>query len=160
MKEIIIFNNIEFYKIEDFDDYYISKCSKILSTKLNRKKILKFSDNNGYKKIKLCKCSDVYSFKRSRLMAKTFIPNPENKPEVNHKDFNRANDCIDNLEWCTKSENEKHKWRKYKKIKVRAKIKSELKEKSELTIEEQISHAINSSDNMAQLIDILRNIKY
>lgn len=40
-----------------------------------------------------------------RLVAIGFIPNPYNKPEVNHKDFNRANPCADNLEWVTHSEN-------------------------------------------------------
>ena len=45
-----------------------------------------------------------------RVVAYLFIPNPENKPEVNHKDKNTDNNCVDNLEWVTKSENEKHKW--------------------------------------------------
>lgn len=40
-----------------------------------------------------------------RLVATAFIPNPENKPEVNHKDYNRLNPCADNLEWVTHHEN-------------------------------------------------------
>ena len=43
-----------------------------------------------------------------QLIAQTFIPNPENKPIVNHIDGNTLNNCVSNLEWCTQSENMQH----------------------------------------------------
>ena len=46
-----------------------------------------------------------------RLVALTFIPNPEGKPQVNHKDGDTRNNNIDNLEWATSSENNLHKYR-------------------------------------------------
>lgn len=44
-----------------------------------------------------------------RLVAFHFVPNPDNKPEVNHLDLNNMNYRADNLEWCTRQENEMHK---------------------------------------------------
>lgn len=46
-----------------------------------------------------------------RVIAQAFIPNPDNLPEVNHKDGNRLNNSIENLEWCTSSENQLHAYK-------------------------------------------------
>ena len=45
-----------------------------------------------------------------KAVAYTFLPNPNNLPEVNHKDGKRSNNCVENLEWCTSHENQQHKY--------------------------------------------------
>lgn len=68
--------------------------------------------NNGYLIVNI-KIPNKKSktFLVHRLIAETFIPNPENKPCVNHKDGNKLNNCVDNLEWVTYTENEIHAYK-------------------------------------------------
>lgn len=64
----------------------------------------------GYNLNHLCKNGIVYYISTHRLVAEAFIPNPENKPQINHIDGNRTNNSVDNLEWVTCSENIRHKF--------------------------------------------------
>lgn len=64
--------------------------------------------STGYARLLLCKEAVQKSFNIHRLVAIAFIPNPYNKPQVNHKDGNKANNRVDNLEWCTVKENARH----------------------------------------------------
>lgn len=66
------------------------------------------SPQNGYVQTGLNKAGEHKLFLVHRLVAMAFIPNPENKPEVNHKDRNHSNNRVDNLEWVTKLENTHH----------------------------------------------------
>lgn len=108
----IIYNEKKYRKIkinnnERYIDYYISIDGKIYSSKLKR--LLKLGDNpRGYKQIKLYKGKGYDFFLVHRLVAMTYIPNLENKPQVNHKDGNKINNNINNLEWCTNAENMYH----------------------------------------------------
>lgn len=55
---------------------------------------------SGYVHIHLSMNHKVRIFKLHRLVAEAFIPNPNNLPQINHKDENKQNNCVDNLEWC------------------------------------------------------------
>ena len=100
----------EWRDIEGYQNYMISNMGRVKS--LNYKhtgieKILKPSvDKRGYLVICLYKNSvKKRNFKIHRLVAKAFIPNPNNLPQVNHKDENKQNNCLKNLEWCDQKYN-------------------------------------------------------
>lgn len=65
-------------------------------------------DKDGYLILSLCKNGKGYTRKVHRLVAIHFIPNLDNKPEVNHIDENKNNNRVENLEWCTNIENIRH----------------------------------------------------
>lgn len=76
----------------------------IVHERLLKQKISKF----GYCEVSLLKNAKHKTFKVHRLVAFAFIPNPENKPEINHKDGNKLNNSASNLEWNTPLENKRH----------------------------------------------------
>lgn len=90
-------------EIEGFEgDYYVSNFGKVKSLKNNREILLKFGkDRQGYLICSLCLHGKPHGKRVHRLVAQAFIPNPDNLPQVNHKDENITNNRVDNLEWCT-----------------------------------------------------------
>lgn len=88
--------------------YYDPRWNRI-TTRKHKSAIMKQLDSvGGYKFVQLRKDGKYYPRYVHRLVAQTFIPNPESKKEVNHKDGNKANNDITNLEWVTPSENQRH----------------------------------------------------
>lgn len=65
-------------------------------------------NHKGYYSVILHKESKAYPKVIHRLVATAFIPNPDNLPQVNHKDTNKKNNEVSNLEWCTNQENQTH----------------------------------------------------
>lgn len=77
---------------------------------LKRERILKptIAGNSRYKMVILCKGGRIKHRTVHRIVAETFIPNPDNKPVVNHKDFDTQNNWVNNLEWTTHKGNSQH----------------------------------------------------
>lgn len=76
--------------------------------------------NSGYMIVWLRKDGKTYAKTIHRLIAKTFIPNPSAFEQVNHKDGNKINNNVKNLEWCSRSENVKHAYRVIHRLKPRS----------------------------------------
>lgn len=72
---------------------------------ISREKIMACTIRSGYYVLVLRKNKERKSEQVHRLVAKAFIPNPNNLLIVNHKDFNRRNNNVQNLEWCTQKQN-------------------------------------------------------
>ena len=99
--------------------YKINNYGEVLSRRSN--KILKPNDNGiGYFIIQLCKNGKRKNYLIHRLVAEHFLDNPNNLPEVNHKDEDKSNNFVNNLEWC------KHKYNmNYKQLQKRQQISKE-----------------------------------
>ena len=93
--------------IEGYEGLYqISNKGRVKSLYKGSERILKpWINNVGYYYIALCNDSVSKKFSLHRLVAQAFIPNPDNLPEINHKDENKLNNSVENLEWIRHMDN-------------------------------------------------------
>ena len=96
--------------ISNYDQlYYVSNFGRLKSFYNNVERIIKPEVNNkGYLRVCLYKDKVRKKVYVHRIVAELFLPNPNNNPEVNHKDGNPLNNHVSNLEWVTHSANLKH----------------------------------------------------
>ena len=94
-------------EINGFNGYYVSTTGKVRGK--SGKVLRPFLDTKGYQIVKI-KGNKVASTKKvHRLVAEAFIENAQGKPQINHKDGDKTNNNVENLEWCTGSENQWHR---------------------------------------------------
>ena len=90
--------------------YQVSNLGRVYSVRSG--KVLKFNKKPcGYNYVQLSVHDKRVGYRVHRLVAQAFIPNTENKPEVNHINGIKTDNRVENLEWCTRSENEQHKFK-------------------------------------------------
>lgn len=94
---------IEWRIIEGYPNYSVSNTGIIINTKKN--KMMSIYIHKGYCHVKLSTHNKAAQKKVHRLVAKAFIPNPNNYDCINHKDENPLNNNVENLEWCNHSYN-------------------------------------------------------
>ena len=95
-------------KIKDFEDYSITQSGEVINTRTGKAKALDFNKSVGYFQVDLYKNNKRTKHYIHRLVAQAYIPNPLGLPEVNHKDSDRTNNHVSNLEWVSSSGNSIH----------------------------------------------------
>ena len=100
-------NNEVWKDVKDYEGLYqISDKGRVKSLWFGKEKILKPGrDTCGYLQVNLSKNGEKKTYQVHRLVAKSFLPNPDNLSEVNHKDENKENNIVENLEFCDRKYN-------------------------------------------------------
>ena len=92
-----------------YENYYASKDGDVYSA-ITKKCLSPKYDKDGYCEYGLTIDGKIKYVRGHRIIAETFLPNTEEKPTVNHKDGNKSNNSVNNLEWATYSENNHHRY--------------------------------------------------
>lgn len=132
--------------IPDWDGYYITAIGDVFSEKWGKIKKLKPDVSaKGYMRVTFSQSNKTKRFLVHRLVATLFIPNPENKKTVNHKDGNPSNNNVKNLEWATHSENHIHAFKALGK-------KANLNQKGKFNEKSALSKVVFQYDKNGQFI--------
>ena len=104
----------EIWKQSIAENYAISNLGRVKNLKTNR--IISFDkEEKGYCRLSIKVNGKKKHYAIHRLVAIAFIPNPENKPQVDHIDCDKTNNCVSNLRWCSNKENAQWRWERIRK---------------------------------------------
>ena len=145
----------EIWKPIEGTRYEVSNTGKIRSLDYKRsgkiRELKPAADPKGYMKTMLLINGKNKTVKVHRLVAKAFIPNPDNLPQVNHKDGDKRNNCVENLEWITNYDNAHHAMENglFKNSLEATRKSNEKRKKPVIAIDEQGNQFIFESQNEA-----------
>lgn len=122
--------------IKGYDGYFVTSDGNIIGKR--KKTALKPQEtHDGYLRISLVKNGKSKNFVIHRLVAEAFIPNPNNYPCVNHKDENKHNNAVDNLEWCSNEYNNAYGTKRKRQAKTQTNREDCSKEVIQFTLDGQ-----------------------
>ena len=110
-QKVINLDGEEWRTIPGFEKYMVSNKGRVKSSFYyvnGSERIMRQTEELGYMRVALVCGEERFSKRVHRLVAEAFVENPDGKPEVNHIDGNKKNNCVENLEWVTPAENSKH----------------------------------------------------
>lgn len=96
---------LEWRSVKGYDGRYLVSNTGLIYSKMSNKVLKPNKMSNGYLSVELFKDGKSKRLLIHRIVAEAFIDNPESLPIVNHKDEDRTNNSVDNLEWCTQKYN-------------------------------------------------------
>lgn len=136
-------------KIKDFEDYSITQTGEVINTRTGKARALDFNKKVGYFQVDLYKNNRRTKHYIHRLVAQAYIPNPLGLPEVNHKDSDRTNNHVSNLEWVSSSGNSIHAVQAGQRDHVARMSKEDIKNAYDLVMQgnsyKQVSELLNNS---------------
>jgi len=157
-KEIKGFNGL--YEVSNLGG--VRSWKKVPSGILDKPKIKSLSTaNNGYKRVRLSKESKAKHYTVHRLVAEAFLKNSDTKESVNHIDSDKTNNCVDNLEWCTFSDNMKHSYKNGRTSpfsKGESHVGSKLTKKDVIEIKKKLSEGLRTQKEISNIFNVNQSI--
>ena len=136
-------------KIKGSEDYEITESGEVINTRTGKARALDFNKSVGYLQVDLYKNNKRSKHYIHRLVAQAYMPNPDGLPEVNHKDSNRTNNHVSNLEWVSSSGNSIHAVKVGQRDHVARMSKADIKQAYDLVMQgnsyKQVSSLLENS---------------
>ena len=107
MQKSFYIKNLEVRKSERYPNYAVSYCGKVFRIS-SEKEMSQYINNDGYLRLRVCHNNKPANAATHVMVAECWVPNPENKPVINHKNGNKSDPNADNLEWVTAADNQRH----------------------------------------------------